>query len=92
MVAASRQYFNIRVRRSQRGGGWPLLPSASRLVRPASAPLRMTAEMVGVRSPSAVAPAAVSTRQRRQPLDLLIVKVANAVNVNKRPVRLVRIE
>jgi hypothetical protein len=39
-----------------------------------------------VRSPSAVAPATVSNRQRRQPLDLRIVPAANAVNGHKRPV------
>jgi hypothetical protein len=47
---------------------------------------------LGVRNPSAVAPATDSSSQRRQPLDLLIVNEANAVNINKRPVRLVRIE
>jgi hypothetical protein len=49
-------------------------------------------DQTSVRSPSAVASTAVATRQRRQPLDLLILKVPNAVSGNKRPVRLVRIE
>jgi hypothetical protein len=53
---------------------------------------RLTAETIRVRSLSAVAPATVSTRQRRQPLDLLIVTAGNAANSAKRPVRLVRID
>jgi hypothetical protein len=40
-----------------------------------------------VRNASAVAPTTLVTRQRRQPLDLLIPKAANTANVNKRPVR-----
>jgi hypothetical protein len=47
---------------------------------------------LAVRSASAVAPATDSLRQRRQPFDLLILKLPNALNVGKRPSSLVRIE
>jgi hypothetical protein len=50
------------------------------------------AEWSAVRNPSAVVPADANPRERRQPLDLLILKATNAVNGNKRPVRRVRIE
>jgi hypothetical protein len=62
-------------------------------VRPASplSPAKL-AERPAVRNPSAVVPADANARQRRQPLDLLIPKALNALNTNKRPVRLVRIE
>jgi hypothetical protein len=41
---------------------------------------------------SAVVQASAFTRQRRQPLDLVIVAAPNEVNGHKRPSRLVRIE
>jgi hypothetical protein len=52
----------------------------------------LPAPIPAVRNPSAVAPTTFATNQRRQPLDLLIVNEANALNEHKRPVRLVRIE
>jgi hypothetical protein len=46
------------------------------------------AEWSAVRNPSAVVPADANARERRQPLDLLILKATSAVNGNNRPVRL----
>lgn len=45
-----------------------------------------------VRNPSAVASATLSIRQRHQPVDLLFINLSNAVNGDKHPCRLVRIE
>lgn len=74
-------------------GGDPL---QSMVLTPRTASTCSVSDMVGetdrVRSPSAVASTTSATRQRRQRLGLLILKVANAVNGNKLPSRLVRIE
>jgi len=72
-------------------GGAPL----GRLQTPRTASARSLSGVTGgraVRNPSAVTPTTVATSQRRQPLDLLILKLSNAVNRDKRPSRLVRIE
>jgi hypothetical protein len=69
----------------------PLPTQGPRLARPASALSDVTGR-IAVRNPSAVASTTDSSSQRRQRLDQRIVNDANAVNVNKRPVRLVRIE
>jgi hypothetical protein len=78
----------------RRAGGTP----CRRAITPRTASARSLSGRNGremdtiVRSPSAVASATVVTRQRRQPLDLLILKAPNAVNGNNLPSRLVRIE
>lgn len=72
-------------------GGCPFL----RLTTPRTASARSLSGVPGrsaVRNPSAVASATDSGSQRHQPLDLLIVNEGNAVNLDKRPVRLVGIE
>lgn len=71
----------------RRTGGCPFgsIADASHGQRPLS--LRRSDQNT-VRNPFA----ALATSQLLQPLDLLILKVANAISGNKRPVRLVRIE
>ena len=78
---------------TSKGGGHPLRAHASRLVRLSAGSLSAKiARKVPVRSASAVASATVVAYQRRQRADLLVSIIANAVNRNKRPVGLVRIE
>lgn len=62
------------------------------LTRPNVIDRRRDSRPQPARSPSAVAPTALAASQRRQPLELLVLKVPNAINVNKRRRRLVRIE
>jgi hypothetical protein len=76
----------------RRVGGTP----CRRAITPRTASARSlsgyTDETARIRSPSAAAPVAATHSQRHQPSDQLRVNEVNAVNVCKRPVRLVRIE